>query len=540
MKEILEHLWEMVYVDYRNYKLKLIDKWDYVRVIADASKTLGQEEEYKKYQELVEEYKNTMDELDTKIKESVKHKGDIFTWIQAEFVNAVIRETNIEKDRKLCRNDKLHEEEYKKDLIMTYIFNELMKNGNEDDLESNIEMVQINDKVEYRVKGIPLFVDYIEKDVSRTLYHGTSLENAKSIVGMNKLLCRGMTNTKNNFHNKNKIFFAESLEDSKKYAERQNTDIDDINIIFEIDVARLKLHKREHLIVEREGDLYFLHQNELDLTNRISKLYMVQGDNIQQITREDILNLSSDVMNTEDIEEIKTLQRLVHDNEKILIDMRKKSRDKILFFAEQNNITPREVCKNFGSSEKFYNEVFEIEKPKKIFYTIKEHFKYLSDKGFYNIEENDGIYIVTDGTKKMEDEKIIYPIKDKDIDFNFFHGTSISNAQKIIKTGIIKANRTEVDTIQYNKIFFSPLVEYVKYYGRIGGSSFLTQELEKMKEYIIFECNLKQYNIYNYLTDREYIIWGDASTNIITNIYLCKGDTIIKEISKEELLDIGV
>lgn len=160
------------------------------------------------------------------------------------------------------------------------------------------------------------------------------------------------------------------------------------------------------------------------------------------------------------------------------------------------------------------------------------HCEYLKSKGLYDINFK-GDHIIGIDKKTPFDIYLTtnYPK-------NLYHGTNIIAAKEIIQCGYIKCYEDK-DNIKYNKVFFSDNVLYVK--NEI--ENLLCMALEKgiyqvYKEYIIFEINPDDYNIYNYIDKKERIILGDVDISNIKT-YLVKKDRSIIEISKEEILQLN-
>ncbi|MEY8417058.1 hypothetical protein AAK964_12210 [Tissierella praeacuta] len=511
MKEMLKKIWEIVYVDYRKYKLSLIERYDYVRVIANAYKTLEDDEGYEKYNNLVNEYKKLMDKIDSSTRESAKHDGSMFTWIKVEFINAVIKSTNIELERKIYQDESLYNDDYRKCYLIIYIVYELMQSADEEILDNNIEIVQINNKTEYRVKGITLFTDDVLPTEKESLFHGTTLYNAKNIIGMNKLLSKKYDGV-NGFYNKDKIFFTESLTDSKKYALRSQ---DVLHIILEIDVKEIDLYKREHLLAKREGVLYFANQDSLDLADRIIKIYAVAGDKVEEITKEDIVKYATVYYSEEELEELNMYKKLIVDLTETSEKVNESIKNKIIELAEKENISIEEMANRLNMNKKLYEDIF----GKRVFNSLEEHIEYLKELNLYQ-DKNNRWYALD---IKISDEK------------NLYHGTTIDSAKKILTDRMIKPTpTTSIVEIDYNKIFFSDNINYTKQYGAIGSSRHINN---KNHRYIILMCDLSDYTVYSFVRD-EFMIWGSISSDCIKHMYLCEGDTILREISKKELLSM--
>ncbi|MFS8541864.1 MAG: hypothetical protein LOD89_07220, partial [Tissierellales bacterium] len=176
VKEYLQEVWDVL-ADYQRHKYRLIDGYDEIRLFAYAYKLLDDVENYKKWHELETEYCKQMQDVDNTIRKNFKHDGTMVGWIVSEFANAVMRNTNITLERKISKNPNLHKEEEENNNKLIYIFKELLKDVDEETLDNNIEVIQLQDKIEYRVKGIALFEDDTIPTKIYKLYHGTILLN---------------------------------------------------------------------------------------------------------------------------------------------------------------------------------------------------------------------------------------------------------------------------------------------------------------------------------------------------------------------------
>jgi len=97
---------------------------------------------------------------------------------KAIVINTIIDTDNIEYDKE--KNEKIIE-----------LFNRIItdKDMNLHNIEDNFNVVENNNKIEYRVKNIPIFWDSVKPiKYSNSAYHGTTVWAAQNILQMGKLL----------------------------------------------------------------------------------------------------------------------------------------------------------------------------------------------------------------------------------------------------------------------------------------------------------------------------------------------------------------
>jgi len=81
------------------------------------------------------------------------------------------------------------------------------------------------------------------------------------------------------------------------------------------------------------------------------------------------------------------------------------------------------------------------------------------------------------------------------------------------------------NALSYHKIFFSKDVNYCQLYGKGWGHI-----------YAILECNLRNYNVYNYTCESdELFTWDDLDISVIEKIYIYKGNKIVKTYTKQDI-----
>ncbi|MCB2354468.1 hypothetical protein [Clostridium estertheticum] len=208
-----------------------------------------------------------------------------------------------------------------------------------------------------------------------------------------------------------------------------------------------------------------------------------------------------------------------------------------------------EIYKTF----QIVREEFHIEREKlsKWEKGLIEHFQYLKDKGFHDIEfYNDSVnatrIIFKDGfltREEKEDKGVtqnleISPLKTSS-QKTFFHGTTIAMAQKIIKDGFMKktqnvgtSNRSiDKDTIEYNKIFITDAIYEARHYGIRRSNK---------EDYILITINPTNYKIYTYFnTKHEFFIWGNVSVNDIKFNYY-KDNAPMGELTPGEIMKLPI
>lgn len=509
IKEILKKLWKYIYVDYRNIKLDLIQKYADAKFVADSCKEVDLDEEYEKINKLIDSYKLEIEKLDKDMLEHVKYDGTMFNWIKSEFINAVVAETNIELERKIHNDDNLHVDDYVKANKIIYIVYELIQDLDEENPNNNLKVIETINQIEYKIKGITLFADDTFPTEKNFIFHGTTLRSARNIYIMKRLFTR----SNGEFYNKNKIFFSDNLEDAKNYALRNTTD--DIHIIFKIDTKGIELFRRKHLIISREGDLYFANDDSLDVNNRIAGIYLV-GNEITEITEEEFLGYRSiPIVDNENFKKANIYKRLTNEYRGLKPQLKKDVINKVLTVAKEEGITTKQVLLDkYKISEDFYNTIFSTVKT---FNNMEEHINYLKQNGI--LTEQDEITILDDNKDRL------------------YHGTHILSAKQIFKEGVMKSSSLREQTsIAYNKIFFSDDINYAQRYGRIG--SIVNYYGEQNDRHILFECDLSDYTVYCYPVGNEYAVWGSIPTDCIKHIYLCDKDMILKELTRQELLDL--
>ncbi|NBI06622.1 hypothetical protein [Senegalia massiliensis] len=390
------------------------------------------------------------------------------------------------------------------------------------------------------MKKQPIFWDYKSSIIldDSYLYHGTDIESAKNILGTDKLLSKDMFDLgtrRNNYFNIGKIFFTDKLKESIKYATRWS--IYQKHIIFQLDLSKFKLYKREHLLVNRQGNLFFVNSKEIPLIENLLKIYLLEGGEVKEISLNELKQEKIEYIQDELTEKVIRVRKDLVEKRREMAKLDKWFEDMYEYYAKEG-FTKEEINKMFNIKgiEK------EVEKPRREFSNIYEHYDYLNNKGLYKVEKNKDIYIVSGGDLKMKSTKTIYPL-DGLIDSQY-HGTSVWAAKEILKNGNIERINKNIDDEKYNKIFLSPDINYCKTYGIIGGMdhtkiNYISDDKNfKQGDYIIFKINLNNHQVYNYITSQEYVIWGKISSNDIENIYLCNDGEIIRELSKEELINL--
>lgn len=175
---------------------------------------------------------------------------------------------------------------------------------------------------------------------------------------------------------------------------------------------------------------------------------------------------------------------------------------------------------------------------------LKDHIlwlkQYIVPTGIIDIQIKDNSIKINH--RNNDDEFFIYPVEKKN--YHLFHGTSISNVDKIIKDGYIKTTKKYkyefIDKINvaYNKIFLSNSTKYASLYGTSGGSSNMFSAFvdnnNKLNEYsVIFQIDTSKYDIYHYYTHaldcEEYFVWDSISIYDIEKVYLMRYCEIVKE-----------
>lgn len=510
MKEVIEKLWEDVFVKWRQLKYKVCREYLSANRITTFYKTSNKQKICNEYNNVSQEYKKLLKKMDEDILNNFKKDGSMLSWVKSEFVNAVVKNTNYFIDREINNDNTLYTMEEKKNNKMIYIVQKLKNDLDEENLNNNIEIIQVEDKIEYKVKGITLFTDSTQKQEQNKLYHGTTLMNAQNIYSTGKLLSKRYDNVEA-IYNKDKIFLTTSVNDSIQYAKRNFTD--DIHIVFEFDTSGIKLYERQHMISEREGRLFFAQQEELNIKDRILNIYMLKNDKIEEITinemmkdRDDFDNYINKFANVK-----KGYIKSVKENEQI----KNTIKQNITQLANMLNISEKESAKILLKHHPdVYNELFEN---RKTFNNIYEHFNYLREN---NLKDKQYIPKIS-----LNNIKIMY------------HGTSIGACKNIIKSGYIKTDKEHIDKISYNKVFFSDNVNYAKTYGMMGGAMGVYNVSTK---YIVLECDLNGYDVFSYYIHNEFFVWGDVKTDCIKHIWLVEDDIIKREISKDELINGGI
>lgn len=153
-----------------------------------------------------------------------------------------------------------------------------------------------------------------------------------------------------------------------------------------------------------------------------------------------------------------------------------------------------------------------------------EHLKYLKEKGLYDITIHDNYVSAFDNYD-------LNIFKTENSPKKLYHCTPFIIAKKIIKDGYLKGISNK-ESIKYNKVFFS----YDQLYWKIATPAvFSWEHYNLFREYIVFEINAEDFQIYNYINDSEWFIYGDVDIKN-SKMYHVKTDLSINEITKEEIL----
>lgn len=246
---------------------------------------------------------------------------------------------------------------------------------------------------------------------------------------------------------------------------------------FKVDLSEHQIYKRVYYVENDIKEIYYIKENEIDI------------DDTVEIDEQDI--------------------KQYQNNLKFCL--------KALDYCKRNTYDYLDLLDKYKDSFK---------KLQKYNISFKQHLQCLKhvEKYFYDD------YVIA---KTNNNYHKIY----KSNDYNrYFHATSINSAKKIIEEGIkTNCNLTAFD---YNKIFFSPSLVLAKKYGISQG---ITTKNKVQTQYIIFECDLDEYedSLYHYIHNTEYFVFNKiVKTDAIKRIYLVKDNIIQKEISKEELKNL--
>ncbi|WP_129598431.1 hypothetical protein [Anaerophilus nitritogenes] len=534
-KEELQKTWDLVFVEWRLQKYNVINNIILLRckiakekfcIFENQLEDNTERYDYiKQINEIIKKYEDLAKKLDEDILEIKGKSGNyVIDWLVNEFVKAVVDNTNIHYQRKLKNDNTLYVDREKRNNRICYLMQEY-KNGNEsidyEDIRNNFTTTEKEDRTEYNVLEQTLFYDLKQGVRVEKAYHGTTLANAKNIIEMGKMLPKqfDLTYTADELFNRNKIFFTDNLEDSITYAKRFN--YNDKHIIFEFSMKDIELYERKHIVAERAGNLYFINAKELEIEKNILKIYLIENDEIKEITIEDMFKFEN--KDADDYFKKTTLK--IIENKKAISKAKEVTRKKVVDIAKFKNISIEEA-KNLakktlaenGLSENLIDESFDEYTDDKQFNNMNEHLEYLKENKLY---EEDKEY------KEYKED-----IKYSNIN-NVWHGTSMENAKNILKEGYFKG-LNNYNSIDYNKVFFSNSIDYTKMYGVVGGIKTSEELLNDF--YIIFEVDLSNYRTYHYYNDIEFIVWGTVDAKDIVNIYLAKGLNVITKLTKEELM----
>lgn len=558
-KEEFKKLWERFFEGWRQEKFKIIDHIRKLKVDVAQQKLIilenlysMEEDEYNQRCEILEEYKDMLEKYkellkisdENALKSRFNTDSFIFNWLAMEFVKAIVDNSNIHYQRKMEHDYKLYEDREKRNNSILYIVQEI-KNGSVNldyhSIKDNFKVAEKDDKTEYSVLNQVLFYDSKQaKSIGNTLYHGTTLVNAKNIIEMNRLMPKqyDLTFSADELFNKDKIFFTNNIQDSKQYAKRFG--YDKHHVIFEFDLSDYDLFERDHVVARREGKLYFLNVEEMEVKKNLVKIYLInENDEIKEINIEDMFSIENEKAEEEykkikeEKEKIIELKEKAELTKKKLKDKREEFMRFVIKTAKIKNISVEEVIEKYKNElkekdvkQETINIIFSKELNKKEnLKDIHKHLKYLEENELYDIVFNKDSVIV----KNVYKEGLC--IKESSIKKGY-HGTSIHSAQKIMNIGYLKG-LDDYYKIDYNKVFFTNDVNYSKMYGMMSGAN--TKE-EAKELYIIFEVDLTNYNTYHYCAEKEYVVWGKVDAKNIVNIYLAKKDRIITKLSKEELM----
>lgn len=393
---------------------------------------------------------------------------------KAIVINTIIDTDNIEYDKE--KNEKIIE-----------LFNRIItdKDMNLHNIEDNFNVVENNNKIEYRVKNIPIFWDSVKPiKYSNSAYHGTTVWAAQNILQMGKLLPKnriGIGATADTFFNQDRIFFTQDFKESVDYAKRWKKEKE--YVILEVDLFNYDVYKRKHLIANRKNNLLFVKATELP-ANIIKNIYLIDYlGRKKQINKAELLAI-------------------------------KDSRPILQYYKKYSEIKSRinNILDNFHE---------ELNKTNNTFYTIEQHLNYLNTNNSVKVEKRDGKhYIWKDDVLRY----IIYPIKN--INGTLYHSTGLTALKNILKTKTIRWDRLIVKhALDYHKIFFSQTPEYCQMFGKSIANT-----------YAILECNLQNCNVYNYTLDGlELFVWHDLDISVIEKIYIYKGNKIVKTYTKQDI-----
>lgn len=553
IKDYLQETWDFVFKNWRVKKYDVIDKMINCKNIVFCME-VTQHKDLEQYRELLNMYEKLCNDYDENIGKYRSGGTGIFVvdWIIERFIKAVIENTNLyklRKDKDLMRKleftEKTIEKLEKRNNLFCYLMQEFIK-GDIDtvNFENNFEVFIMDQYKEYRVKNIPLFKDSLKPiKYNGTLYHGTRLDNAKSILMMNKLFSKdiiGTGATSDSFFNVSKIFFTENFDDSIEYAKRWNDE--PYYIVFELDLSKYDVYERYHLQSTRGIDkpLYFVEAKEIPVNEVIKKVYLIEGEEIREISIEEVQNIKTE--ETEELQEAYEKfrkQKIEYKNS--LEDYNNKIQEVDQFIKstmEKENVGYEEAGKLLGLQPDNIEEIQKVLKVKenrnikfKDLYAHARFLKELDDK--YSITFKDDTVYVWHETNKSDQNVLMYPLK---IDnYRMFHGTSCDAVVQILKDGQIKGRRVGAETIDYNKVFFTQHLEYSLVYGNVGG---IITEYTTKDMYAVLEVDLSNYQVYHFKNNMEYIVWGDVKAEDIINIHYIQDNKIISTLNKETIKDI--
>ncbi|MEY8417057.1 hypothetical protein AAK964_12205 [Tissierella praeacuta] len=252
----------------------------------------------------------------------------------------------------------------------------------------------------------------------------------------------------------------------------------DGNYNLKVNLSDYKIYKRTYFIDTGFKEIYYIKESELDIDN--------------------IIHIEPDVI----------------ESEKIANKIRKEAMDTMKHKAKDMTV-------NFEEYDTLFEELQNhVDLESHLQATNKDYEKYES---YILIKENE------------DDWRKIYKSNDYT---RYFHGTSLRSAKKIIREGY-RSNNILIG-FDFNKLFFTPDIKYSKVYSFLGGVLSRYSIMENKS--VIFECNLDDYedNLYHYIHNFEYFIYSKAvKPDIIKRIWLVEEGVITREITREELLNMG-
>ena len=161
---------------------------------------------------------------------------------------------------------------------------------------------------------------------------------------------------------------------------------------------------------------------------------------------------------------------------------------------------------------------------------IIKHMKYLKSDRNYNIDIYDKY--ITGICKEFSNSFEIYRTHNVK---KLYHGAPIEYAKKIIKDGYLIPCRDK-ESVKYNKVYFSDNELYLRNHF-ISPVELPWGTYDLKKQYIVFEIDTKEHDIYSYVDNIEWFILGNINIKN-TNIYIVEEDDSLTKISIEEIMKV--